>query len=154
MSFPKKYWKINTITQTHCVLRTRSRHLWGVSLFRSKKSCKVSPAEDCSRLSNISLHSQLSFVQFGKAAAGLYRPALPAKSVSTAPVFDMMLLPLFENTFELADVLPVANVLNNSAASDASANVVDLPQVVYLRCFTTIAKSIGEICRFDLYYNH
>jgi hypothetical protein len=37
-----------------------------------------------------------------------------------------MLLPLFENTFELADVLPIANVLNNSAASDASANVVDV----------------------------
>jgi hypothetical protein len=52
-----------------------------------KKSYKVSPAEDCSRLSNISLDSQLSFVQFAKAAAGHYRPALPAKSLSTAPVF-------------------------------------------------------------------
>jgi len=38
----------------------------------------------------------------------------------------MMLLPLFENTFELADVLPIATVLNNTAARLANANVVDV----------------------------
>jgi hypothetical protein len=39
--------------------------------------------------------------------------------------FVIMLLPLFENTFELADVLPIASVLNNIAARVANANVLD-----------------------------
>ena len=37
-----------------------------------------------------------------------------------------MLLPLFENTFVLADVLPIATVLNNTAARVTNVNVVDV----------------------------
>lgn len=40
--------------------------------------------------------------------------------------FVIMLLPLFENTFELADVLPIASVLNNTAARVTNTNVVDV----------------------------
>ena len=38
----------------------------------------------------------------------------------------MTLLPLFENTFALADVLPIATVLNNIAAIVINADIVDL----------------------------
>jgi hypothetical protein len=62
-----------------------------------------------------------------------------------------IILPLFYKSFELADVLPIATVLNNNTAIDANAIVVDfmpipsidIPRVVYLRCLTTIAKNIG-----------
>ena len=38
----------------------------------------------------------------------------------------MMLLPLFQRTFELADVFPIASVLNNTAARVTNANVIDV----------------------------
>jgi hypothetical protein len=45
--------------------------------------------------------------------------------------FVMMLLPLFENTFELADVLPIATVLNNTAARVINTNVVDVLLILW-----------------------
>jgi hypothetical protein len=65
-------------------------------------------------------------------------------------------LPLFEKSFELADALPIATVLNNSGATDANANVVDVLLMlsvvfcsrVYLRCFTSIVKNIVEVYRY------
>jgi hypothetical protein len=67
-----------------------------------------------------------------------------------------IILPLFEKSFELADALPIATVLNNSGATDANANVVDVLLMlsvvfcsrVYLRRFTTIVRNIVEVYRY------
>jgi len=79
------------------------------------------------------IFTSMAFVSVGKPGeGGFVLPGSPVITLEELKLHELpavqfwsviMLLPPLEKPLELADVLPITNVLNNTAASDANPNV-------------------------------